>query len=364
MFKISDLIHEIDVRSGGRLASRCLDGAENCTVSGFGPIESARPDQVVFLAQPRLRAAAKDCKAGVLVISESDLKEMYGDSDPARPVVVTANPYAWFAWAVQVMLQQPQAQGRIEAGAFVHPAAKVDPTAVVETGAFVKAGAVIGAHSVVKSGACVGEGTTVGEDVILYPNVVIYPGCRIGNRVIIHSGAVIGADGFGFAPFMGEWVKIPQVGGVTISDDVEIGANTTIDRGAIEDTFVGKGTKIDNQIQLGHNCRVGEHTVMAACTGVAGSTHIGSHCIIGGAAMINGHITIPDGGMVGPATSLKTWEKGARAMIGFFPAQEQRKFERNAVVAMNLTTLRRQVKDLQAQVEALTARLEKTGEGE
>ena len=107
MFKISDLIHEIDVRSGGRLASRCLDGAEDCTVSGFGPIENARPDQVVFLAQPRLRAAAKDCKAGVLVISESDLKEMYGDSDPARPVVVTANTYAWFAWAVQAMLQQP-----------------------------------------------------------------------------------------------------------------------------------------------------------------------------------------------------------------------------------------------------------------
>lgn len=357
MFKISEIIQEINRRSAGRLASRCLGGAENASVTGFAPIETASPEQIVFLAQPRYREAAKASRAGVLVVSGHDLKEMYGEADPGRAVIVTDNPYAWFAWAVQAMLQGAPEAGRIEPGAHVHPAAKVDPTAVIETGAFVRAHAVIGARTVVKSGACVGEGTVVGEDTILYPHVVIYPRCRIGSRVIIHSGAVIGADGFGFAPFMGEWVKIPQVGGVRIDDDVEIGANTTIDRGAIEDTVVGRGTKIDNQIQLGHNCQVGEHTVMAACVGVAGSTKIGSHCIIGGAAMINGHITIPDGGMVGPATSLKTWEKGARAMVGFFPAQEQRKFERNAVVTMNLTAMRRQVKELQAKVEALEAAL-------
>lgn len=353
MFKISEIIHEIDVRSGGRLKSECLGGAENAVVTRFGPLEAAHADHVAFLAQKKYRDAAKESRAGVLVISPEDLEAMYGVSDPGRAIVVTANPYAWFAWAVQAMLEQPREHCGIMPGAVVDPSARIDPTASVEPGASVRAGAVIGKNTIVKTGAYVGEGTTVGDDCILYPNVVIYQRCKIGSRVIIHSGAVIGADGFGFAPFMGEWVKIPQVGGVTIGDDVEIGANTTIDRGAIEDTVVGKGSKIDNQIQLGHNCRVGEHTVMAACTGVAGSTHIGSHCMIGGAAMINGHISIPDGCMVGPATSLMSWDPKARAMMGFFPAQEQRAFERSAVMVMNLSNMRKQIKALQAQVEAL-----------
>ena len=166
---------------------------------------------------------------------------------------------------------------------------------------------------------------------------------------------VIGADGFGFAPFAGEWVKIPQVGGVTIADDVEIGANTTIDRGAIENTVVGKGTKLDNQIQLGHNDRIGEHTVMAACTGVAGSTEIGSHCMVGGAANINGHIRIPDMSEVGPATSITHWQEGVKQMIGIYPAQDRRKFERTAVLLMRLGDMRKRIQSLEAEIEKLKA---------
>ena len=216
-------------------------------------------------------------------------------------------------------------------------------------------GAVIGARTRLFPGAYVGAGTTVGDDTILYPNAVVYHGCTIGSRVILHSGCVIGADGFGFAPFAGEWVKIPQVGGVTISDDVEIGANTTVDRGAIENTVVGKGTKLDNQIQLGHNDKIGEHTVMAACTGVAGSTEIGSHCMVGGAANINGHIRIPDMSEVGPATTIMHWQEGLKQMIGIYPAQDRRNFERTAVLLMRLSDMRRRVQALEAEIEKLKA---------
>ena len=156
----------------------------------------------------------------------------------------------------------------------MHPReAKVAASAVVDPCAVIAKGAVIGERTHVCSGAYVGEHVQVGEDTIIYPNAVIYHGCKVGDRVILHSGCVIGADGFGFAPFAGEWVKIPQVGAVTIGDDVEVGANTTIDRGALEDTVIGKGTKLDNQIQIGHNGKIGQHTVMAACTGVARSCH-------------------------------------------------------------------------------------------
>ena len=173
----------------------------------------------------------------------------------------------------------------------------------IEALAVVRAGAKIGARTVVKAGAVVGEGAQVGEDCIIYSNAVLERGTVVGSRCIFQPGCVIGGDGFGFAPFKGEWVKIPQVGRVVIGDDVEIGANTTIDRGALEDTVVGDGTKLDNQIQLGHSDRIGRHVVMAACVGIAGSTSVGDHSMVGGAAMVNGHIDIPAGSPALPAGS-------------------------------------------------------------
>lgn len=353
MFRIDALIREIETLSEGKLPSTPLCGAENLTIRTFAPLDHAAADTVAFLAQSKYRDQALNSQAGVLVISQADSEAMYGQDGPQRPVVITKNPYAWFAYALQIMTRRPPLAGGIREGAHVHPSAKIAPSAVIETGATVAAGAVIGENTRVYPGAYVGEGTVVGDNVIIYANVTIYHGCRIGNRCILHSGCVIGADGFGFAPLDGHWVKIPQIGGVMLEDDVEIGANTTIDRGALENTFVGKGSKIDNQIQLGHNCKVGECTVMAACTGVAGSTHIGSHCIIGGAANINGHIRIPDGTSVGPATSLMSWHKDEKVMTGFFPAMGHRDFERTAVLVMNLPKMRKQIKDLEARLQAL-----------
>lgn len=357
MFAIADLIEKIRLLSNDRLTSTCLNGAENLKVTRFAPLEHAAAEHVAFLAQSKYRDAAKESHAGVLVVTQADADAMYPDGAD-RALIVTANPYAWFAYALQIMLKGPQPQGHVSDKAFVDATAKIDATAVVDAGAVVEAGASIGARTHIHSGAVVGAGTTVGDDTILYSNAVVYHGCKIGSRVILHSGCVIGADGFGFAPFAGEWVKIPQIGGVRIEDDVEIGANTTIDRGALEDTVVAKGSKLDNQIQLGHNCRVGEHCAMAACTGVAGSTKIGNHCIIGGAANINGHIAIPDGVMVGPATNLVSWDEKARVMMGFFPAQDKRAFERTAVLLMNLNKMRQQIKDLERQVAELTPKKE------
>ena len=324
MFRIEALIREIETLSEGRLTSTPLCGAENLTVRTFAPLNHAAADTVAFLAQSKYRDEAKASQAGVLVISQADSDAMYGEQGPQRPVVITKNPYAWFAYALQIMTRRPMPAGGIREGAHVDPTAKD-----------------------------IGEGTVVGDNSIIYANATVYHGCHIGNRVILHSGCVIGADGFGFAPLDGHWVKIPQIGGVTIEDDVEIGANTTIDRGALENTLVRKGSKLDNQIQLGHNCKVGECTVMAACTGVAGSTHIGNHCIIGGAANINGHIEIPDGVSVGPATSLMSWHKGEKVMSGFFPAMGHREFERAAVLVMNLPKMRKQIKDLETRLAAL-----------
>ena len=264
MFRIEALIREIETLSEGRLTSTPLCGAENLTVRTFAPLNHAAADTVAFLAQSKYRDEAKASQAGVLVISQADSDAMYGEQGPQRPVVITKNPYAWFAYALQIMTRRPMPAGGIREGAHVDPTAKVAPSAVIEAGATVAAGAVIGENTRVYPGAYIGEGTVVGDNAIIYANATVYHGCRIGNRVILHSGCVIGADGFGFAPLDGHWVKIPQIGGVTIEDDVEIGANTTIDRGALEHTLVRKGSKLDNQIQLGHNCKVGDCTVMAA----------------------------------------------------------------------------------------------------
>ncbi|HEU4440852.1 MAG TPA: UDP-3-O-(3-hydroxymyristoyl)glucosamine N-acyltransferase, partial [Burkholderiales bacterium] len=175
-----------------------------------------------------------------------------------------------------------------------------------------------------------GDGVSIGDDSCLYPRVVIYPKCSVGKRVILHSGVVIGADGFGLAPEEGRWVKIPQIGGVRIGDDVEIGANTTVDRGALDDTVIEEGAKLDNQIQVGHNVRIGAHTAIAACTGIAGSADIGRHCTIGGAAMIHGHIRIADHVHVSAGTLISRSLPKPGTYTGIYPFDEHEAWKRSA----------------------------------
>jgi UDP-3-O-[3-hydroxymyristoyl] glucosamine N-acyltransferase len=222
----------------------------------------------------------------------------------------------------------------------------VHPAAVVAPGATLGAGVSIGA------GCVVGEGSVIGAQTCLYPGAVVYPGCRIGARCIIHAGVVIGADGFGIARDEGRWVKIPQVGGVTIGDDVEIGANTTVDRGAMDDTVIGDGVKLDNQIQIGHNCRVGAHTAMAGCVAVAGSAQIGAHCTIGAGALILGHLSICDHAEISADTVISRSIHKPGIYTGMYPFDDNESWARNTAVVRHLAALADRVRELEKRLDA------------
>jgi UDP-3-O-[3-hydroxymyristoyl] glucosamine N-acyltransferase len=256
---------EIAKRLGGRVA-----GDPHTVINQVGSLERAAAGQISFLSNSKHAAGLSGTRAAAVILAPENEKLT------ALPRIVCDAPYAYFARVSQLFNPTVvQASG-------VHPSAVVAKSANLGNNVSIGAGCVIG------------DGVTIGDDTCLYPRVVIYPKCSVGKRVILHSGVVIGADGFGIAPEHGRWVKIPQIGGVRIGDDVEIGANTTVDRGALDDTVIEEGAKLDNQIQVGHNVRIGAHTAIAACTGIAGSADIGRHCTIGGAAMIHGHIKIAD----------------------------------------------------------------------
>jgi UDP-3-O-[3-hydroxymyristoyl] glucosamine N-acyltransferase len=274
---------EIVERLGGEAV-----GEAGARLTGVGTLDSAGPSQIAFLANPRYRAKLATTRAGAVIVGR-------GDSALASvPRIVSDNPYAYYARTVALFHPEPAVVPGI------HPTAQVDPSARVDALAQVGPYAVVGARAVVARGASIGAHASLGADASigeatrLHPGVTVYERCRIGARCIVHSGAVIGADGFGMARDAGRWIKIPQVGAVRIGDDVEIGANTTIDRGALDDTVIEEGVKLDNQIQVAHNCVIGAHTVIAGCTGISGSVSIGRHCMIGGGVGIVGHISICD----------------------------------------------------------------------
>jgi UDP-3-O-[3-hydroxymyristoyl] glucosamine N-acyltransferase len=217
----------------------------------------------------------------------------------------------------------------VHAHASVHPEARVAADAHVDADSVVGAGAMIGARAVIGPGCTVGDRAAVGEDSVLHARVSVYPDCVVGARCVLHAGVVVGADGFGFAEEAGRWIKVPQVGRAVLGDDVELGANTCIDRGALGDTVVEDGVKMDNLIQVGHNVVVGAHTAIAACAGIAGSTRIGRHCKIGGAAMIHGHISICDHAVVAAGTMVRRSIETPGVYDGFFPALPHREWVKN-----------------------------------
>jgi len=276
-------LREIVARLGGEAV-----GEASAPLTGVATLDSAGPRDISFLSNPRYRSKLATTRAGAVIVG-------LGDRDAASlPRIVSDNPYAYYARTVALFHpEEPATPG-------VHPTARIDASARVDAGAEVGAFAVVGPGTTVGRGArlgahaVLGARVAIGEDTRLHAGVSVYDGCRIGARCILHSGAVIGADGFGMAREAGRWIKIPQVGGVRIGDDVEIGANTTIDRGALDDTVIEEGVKLDNQIQVAHNCVIGAHTVIAGCTGISGSVTIGRDCMIGGGVGIVGHISICD----------------------------------------------------------------------
>ena len=351
-FKVAGLIAAVSELSGGRLSSEPRFGAGEREVRGFRPLEKAAAGDISFATGVKMQKAAAASAAEVLVVPPA-----VAGSLGERPLVVTPDPYAWYAWASQAItggIHPDPVPGR-DALAWISPEAEVAPTARVDAHAWIGAGARVGEHAWIGAGAHVGENAVIGERTHLFPHALVGDRCRIGSRCILNMGCAIGGEGFGFAPFAGGWVKIPQVGAVVVGDDVEIGACSTIDRGALEDTVVGEGTKIDNQVQIGHNCRIGSHCVICGCVGIAGSTTVGDHCVLGGAAMINGHITIPAGSMVGPATPLMSWGDKPGVMTGIFPSMPHSEWKRAAVGIRRLDEMRQALKVLSRDVEALKA---------
>jgi UDP-3-O-[3-hydroxymyristoyl] glucosamine N-acyltransferase len=214
---------------------------------------------------------------------------------------------------------------------------------------------VVGERCVIDSGSFIGRDAVVGDDTHFHAQVCFHAACVIGERGILHSGAVIGADGFGFANEDGAWIKIPQTGRVVIGNDVEIGANTTVDRGALADTVIEDGVKLDNQIQIGHNCRIGAHTAMAGCVGVAGSAVIGKYCTFGGAAMVLGHLTIADHVHISSGSMVSRSISQAGQYTGFYPLATNAEWEKSAAIVRNLGAMRSRLRELEKTVALLTA---------
>jgi UDP-3-O-[3-hydroxymyristoyl] glucosamine N-acyltransferase len=271
----------------------------------------------------------------------------------ALPRIVCRDPYAYFARVSTLFNPLPPSVPGVHPTAVILPDARVAPSATVGPSCVVERGARIGERVVLGAGCFVGEGATIEAASHLHPHVTVAAGCVIGARAVLHAGAVIGSDGFGFALHDGEWMKIPQVGRVVIGDDVEIGANTTIDRGAIDDTIIEHGVKIDNQVQIGHNCQIGAHTAIAGCVGIAGSTRIGRHCRIGGAAMIGGHLEIADrtviAGSSGVAKSIPT----AGVYSAALPATEAETWRRTLARLRSLDRLAARVRELEQRLAEL-----------
>ncbi|MBV8380156.1 MAG: UDP-3-O-(3-hydroxymyristoyl)glucosamine N-acyltransferase [Paucibacter sp.] len=318
-------------------------------IERIAPLETADAHAISFLANPRYNAQLATSLAGCVIVAAAS-----AEAAAARgAALVVADPYLHFArltqwWAAHARPAAPatiHASAVVAADAHVEPGVEIGPLAVVESGARIEAGARIGAHCVV------GRNARVGADTRLAPNVTLGFDCTIGARCIVHSGVVIGADGFGFAPHQGEWIKIEQLGAVRIGDDVEIGANTCIDRGALDDTVIGNGVKLDNLIQIGHNVRIGDHTVIAAFTGIAGSAVIGKHCLIGGAARIQGHIEICDGVTVSTCTFISHSIKKPGNYSGAYPFEENASWEKNAATLRQLYPLRQRVRALERKLE-------------
>lgn len=322
-----------------------LLGVAELRIARIAPLDEADEASISFLANPRYQAQLATTRAACVIVAPA-----LAQAAAARgAAIVTPDPYLYFARLTQWWAQRvrPAAQAGVHATAVVSPDAQIGqgveigPLAVVEAGAVIGDGARIGAHCVIERDAHVGAGTR------LAPRVVLGYGCRIGARGIVHSGVVIGADGFGFAPSKQGYVKIEQLGFVVIGDDVEIGANTCIDRGALADTVIEDGVKLDNLIQIAHNVRIGRNTAMAGCGAIAGSTTVGANCTIGGAANIIGHLNIVDGVHITACTLVTRDITQPGAYSGAYPFEDNASWQKNAATLRQLHSLRERVRALE-----------------
>ena len=313
-------------RLGGRLC-----GDPDWVIAGLASLQSAGPNQISFLSHPKYQSQLAASRAGCVIVAP--VFEVLASE--GRSAIVTDDPYVYFARLTRLwkLAQQP------------HQGPRIHPTAVIDPDAWVAEDAVIGPLCVVERGAKVGSGS------VLKSRVTLSEGCSVGERCILHSGVVVGADGFGFALHQNQWEKIEQLGAVRIGDDVEIGANTCIDRGALDDTVIENGVKLDNLIQIGHNVHIGAHTAMAGCVGVAGSARIGAHCTVGGGAVVLGHLTLADQVHISAASVVTRSVLQPGQYTGMFPLDSNANWEKNAASLKQLSRLRERIKALESEIQ-------------
>jgi UDP-3-O-[3-hydroxymyristoyl] glucosamine N-acyltransferase len=324
-----------------------LHGDPACRIGGVAPLNCAGPGQLTFLGNPRLTRLLPETRAGAVILARADL--------PRCPThaLVADNPYVAYVRAAQLLHPAPGFTPGVDANAVVHESAEVAESAFVGPCAVVGERARIDAGSYIGPGCIVGDDAVIGRGTRLVANVVVCHGVRIGMRCLLHPGAVIGADGFGLANDRGAWLKIPQLGTVRIGDDVEIGANTAIDRGALEDTVIEEGVKIDNLVQIGHNARIGAHTAIAGCAVIAGSVRIGRRCMIGGASALSGHIEIADDVVITGMSGVPNSVERAGTYSSGMPIMDNLLWRKNMVRLKHLDDLARRVSALERALQIL-----------
>ncbi len=312
---------------GGRLI-----GDPQHLIQKLAPLDTAQADALSFLSNPKYQSQLATTQAGCVIVSPAIAEA----AKVSSALIVADNPYHYFARLTQLWRQHTRVSDEpwVHPSAVIHPLAHVDASARIGPLCVVERGAHIGANTWLKSGITVGEN------------------CRIGERCIVHAGVVIGADGFGFALFEGRWEKIEQLGAVRIGNDVEIGANTCIDRGALDDTVIEDGVKLDNLVQIGHNVHVGANTAMAGCAGVAGSARIGANCTVGGGAIVLGHLELADGVHISAASVVMRSIRQPGQYSGVFPIDDNASWEKNAATLRQLHRLRDRIKSLESVLES------------
>ena len=334
-----------------------LKGPEALQITGLATLQEAGPGQLSFLANPQYRKYLDNCQAGAVLLKAADAESFAGNA------LIVADPYQAYARISHLFDPKPKAVAGIHPSAVVAEDAQVDASAsigafaVIESGARIEADVSIGAHCFIGARCVVGEGGW------LAPRVTLYHDVTIGKRVVIQSGAVIGGEGFGFANEKGIWRKIAQIGGVTIGDDVEIGVNTAVDRGALSDTRIGDGVKLDNQIQIAHNVQIGDHTAMAACVGISGSTRIGKHCMLAGGVGLVGHIDICDNVFVSGMTMVTRSITEPGSYSSGTAMQPLADWRKSAARIRQLDDMAKRLQQLEKRVDTVTSGGLPTSEG-
>ncbi|KFA59911.1 UDP-3-O-(3-hydroxymyristoyl)glucosamine N-acyltransferase [Gilliamella sp. Choc4-2] len=331
-FRLEQLAKHLDAK---------LHGDGNLTITGIASMKNAVPGQITFLSDKKLRNNLLDCKASAVVLTEENLRHWHGAA------LIVTNPYLSYAKLAQFLDTTPNPAKDIAPSSVIDPTAQLGKNVSVGANAVIESGVVLGDECIIGAGCFIGKNTIIGKGTKLWANVSIYHNCIIGENCLIQSGTVIGADGFGYANDKGKWIKIPQLGRVVIGNNVEIGASTTIDRGALDDTVIGNGVIIDNQCQIAHNDIIGDHTAIAGGVIMAGSLTIGRHCLIGGASVLNGHMEICDqvtvtgmGMVMRPITKPGVYSSG-------IPLQENKVWRKTASLVLHIDEINKRLKSLE-----------------